>query len=433
MNEAKTYSVDFAGKQISFEFGKLAGQADAACVVKMGETMVLATVVTSTQQREGINFLPLTVDYEERMYAAGKISGSRFIKREGRPSEDAILNARIIDRSIRPLFPKGYFYDVQVVIMVLSTDLENDPGILAMIAASTVLHVSQIPWNGPVAGVKVGMVNDKIIACPTATELSGSSLDLTLAASRDAVVMVEAGAREIEEEKMEQAIKAGFESAQPVLELIEKIRKEIGKEKIKVDLAAETELEQKIKKAVAENLEPAIMNSKSERNEFIEEIYGKLVEELGNEDEPAVAAEIKEVLDSLVKKEVRKIILGKKIRPDSRGFGDIRPISCEVGFLPRVHGTGLFNRGQTQALTTVTLGSLSAAMLIDTMEEETTKKYMHFYNFPPFSTGEARPMRTASRREIGHGALAERALLPVIPSQESFPYTLRLVSEILSS
>jgi len=433
MSGLKTYQLDFAGKPVIFEFGKLAGQADGAVTVRYGDTVVLATAVVSDKPREGVNFLPLTVDYEERMYASGKISGSRFIKREGRPSEEAVLTARLIDRSIRPLFPKNFFYDIQVIITVLSADLENDPDIISLIAASAALSISKIPWGGPIAACRVGLGSNGFFLNPLEQELPESDLDLVVSVSEKAVVMVEAGAKEVEEAKMLEAIKFGFERSAPLIALQKKIQAEIGEKKLEIKETEEQELANRLKNFVGSKMEAAILGSKSERNELLELLLEEAIGNLVTEDDLEGQAAIKGFFEELVKKEVRRIILEKGQRPDGRRFDEIRPISCEVGLLPRPHGSGLFNRGQTQVLTVATLGSMGSAQLIDTMEEETTKKFMHHYNFPPFSTGEARPLRSVGRREIGHGALAERALSYVIPSDKEFPYTIRLVSEVLSS
>jgi polyribonucleotide nucleotidyltransferase len=391
------------------------------------------TATATKKPREGVDFLPLTVDYEERLYAVGKIPGG-FIKREGKPSEKAILSARVIDRPLRPLFPKGFRNDVQVIATILSVDQDNTPDIVAINGASTALCISDIPFDGPVGAVSVGLVDGKFVINPTVAESERSRLRLVVAGTKDAVLMVEAGANEVTEEEMLNAILFGHEEIKKIVEFQEEIIAKIGKPKMEVII---NEVDEELEKAVREFATPEILKAiriydKQEREAFIEKI---------NEDTllhfqdmfPEKEKEIADVLYNILKEEVRKMITYEGIRPDGRTSTQIRPISCEVGILPRTHGSGLFTRGQTQVLTVATLGALGDVQILDDLGIEESKRYMHHYNFPPYSTGETRVLRGPGRREIGHGALAERALEPMIPSEEEFPYTIRLVSEVLSS
>ncbi len=423
--------IEWGGRTLSLETGRVANQANAAVLGRYGETVVLATVV-SAKPKEEYDFFPLTVDYEEKLYAAGRISGSRFIKREGRPSEEAILTGRLIDRSIRPLFPKDYFNEVQVIVTVLSYDGENDPDILSIISASAALTISNVPWEGPLAAVKVGYKDGEVILNPTRVELDFSDLDLVVSPSREKVVMIEAGAKEVSEEVAVKAIKFAKEKSAPVFDLIADFQKEVGQEKApyetkQVDPLIEAEIVDYVKDHFKEKLfNPDKSTKERADEEFKEELYkifeGKLTK-----------TQMSEIFASTVKKMVRKAIVDDKKRPDGRATDEVRPISVEVGLLPRTHGSALFTRGDTQVLTVATLGSTSLEQLIEGMEGESTKRYIHHYSFPPFSTGEVRRIGSPGRREIGHGALAERALLSVTPNQEKFPYTIRLVSEVLSS
>lgn len=399
--------------------------------------MVLVTAVMSSQPREGIDFFPLLVDYEERLYAVGKIPGG-FIKREGRPPESAVLAARMIDRPIRPLFPEGFRNDVQVVATVLSVDPDNDPGMTAMIGASAALHLSEIPFAGPIGGVKVGRIDGQLIINPTVAQAEQSDLQLVVAGTNDAIMMVEAGAKEITEADALEAIMFGHQTIQTIVTFIETIRSEVGKPKIEVILfGPNPEIERIVVDFAAIKMVSAIKTKdKLLREELIEKVKDEtreyMQEKLGEDYEAALKA-VNEVLENIVKEEVRKMIAVDKIRPDGRGLSEIRPITCEVGLLPRTHGSGLFTRGQTQVLTVCTLGRVSEEQILDGLGEEESKRYIHHYNFPSYSVGEVRPLRSPGRREIGHGALAERALVPVIPSEEEFPYTIRLVSEVLES
>lgn len=425
------------GRRLCIEYGQVAKQANAAVLVRYGDTVVLVTAVMSPQAREGIDFFPLLVDYEERLYAVGKIPGG-FIKREGRPPESAVLAARMIDRPIRPLFPEGFRNDVQVVATVLSVEPDNEPSIAAMIGASAALHISEIPFAGPIGGVKVGRVNGRFVINPTVAQSEQSDLHLVVAGTADAIMMVEGGAREISEEDALEAIMFGHESIKEIVAFIEKIRAEVGKPKKEVVLyQPDPEIDKMVREYATEKMVSAIKTGdKLLREELIENVKEETRQYMAEQLAEAYDASLKdidEVLDSIVKEEVRKMIAVEKIRPDGRGLSEIRPISCEVGLLPRAHGSGLFTRGQTQVLTVCTLGRVSEEQILDGLGEEDSKRYIHHYNFPSYSVGEVRPMRSPGRREIGHGALAERALLPVIPSEEEFPYTIRLVSEVLES
>lgn len=416
--------------EVEIETGRYAEQADAAVTVRSGDTVVLATVVVSKKEREGIDYFPLMVDYEERLYAAGKISGSRFIKREGRPSEAAVLTSRLIDRPLRPLFDKYFRKDVQVIVTVLSIDKENDSDVLAIIAASAALSkAGTVEYRGPVGACRVGLIDGELVANPTKTQLENSTLDLVVAGTKERIIMIEAGANEVPEDIMLKAMKLAHESMQGVIKLQEKIfvkytaPSKVVKEGTSVDQAVKEYLGSRVEKL----LEKMVREERaSEQEAMTDEICLHFEGDYKQ-------SEIKEAFTKLVAKQIRKNLLDKDVRPDGRALDEVRQITIEHGLLPRTHGSALFTRGQTQALTIATLGAPGDEQTIETMDMEGTKRYMHHYNFPPFSTGEAYPVRGASRREIGHGALAERALLPVIPAQADFPYTIRLVSEILSS
>lgn len=418
---------EIGGKQIKLETGKLAELADGAVTVQIGDTVVLATCVVSPEPNETADFFPLLVDYEEKFYAAGKISGSRFVKREGRPSDDAVLASRLIDRPLRPLFPKNFRHDVQVIVTVLSYDGQNDPDIPAIIAASSAVMQTTAPYKGPVAAARVGLIGGEFVANPTRDQLKESSLDLVVAGTKEKVMMLEAGAREVPEDKMFEAIKFGHEALKPALEVQEQF-----KSKIKIETSTEPDpIMLAVKDYIGAQIHASVSIAKKEERE---QQWEKLLEDVRAKFEGEFKQmEISKTFDEVLQKEVREVILKDGNRPDGRRDDEIRPISVEVGLLPRTHGSALFTRGQTQALTIVTLGAPGEEQHIDTMEREDTKWYMHHYNFPPFSVGEVKPLRGASRREIGHGALAERALVPVLPDHEKFPYTIRLVSEILSS
>ena len=427
---------EVAGQTFTLETGFLANQADASVVVRCGDSMVLVTVVRSQEVRAGIDFFPLVVDFEERMYAAGRIPGHRFLRREGRPSDQAILTARLIDRSIRPLFPKGALNDVQVIVTALSFDHENSLDILGLLGASAALTISDIPFDGPVAGVRIGLFDDEFVINPPFKRLEASKLDLVVASTKDAVVMIEAGAHQIPEKQMMDAIMKAYEVAQPLIEMQEELREMVGRDKVPfTTLLPDEELTAAIKERYETAIREAVLQaSKEVRETKIKELREQVVAELKETVPEDKQALLPLSFDEALHRIVREMILNEGIRPDGRGYSEIRPITCAVGISPRAHGSGLFQRGETQVLTIVTLGATSEEMLVETiLEEEVTKRFMHQYNFPPYSTGEVRPLRGPSRREIGHGALAERALEPVIPDEDTFPYTIRLVSEVLSS
>lgn len=429
----ESFEMQLGGRTFIVETGKMAKQANGAALVRYGETVVLVTATASEEPREGVDFFPLTVDYEEKMYAVGKVPGG-FIKREGRPGESAILCSRLIDRPIRPLFPEGYRNDVQIVATVLSVEHDNAPEIAAMIGASCALSISDIPFLGPIAGVRVGRVNGEFVINPTVEQRELSDLNLTIAGSRDAVMMVEAGASELAEEIILEAILFGHEEIKRIVAFQDEIQKAVGKEKREVTLfAVLEEMEQAIRAYAADKLDAAVRNpDKLARDEHIAAVKAEALEHF-LEIYPDAVKEIPYTLHKIVKEIVRRMITKEKIRPDGREADEVRPISCEVALLPRTHGSGLFTRGQTQILTITTLGSLGDEQVLDGLGVETSKHYIHQYNFPGYSVGEARPVRGPGRREIGHGALAERALAPVIPSTEAFPYTIRMVSEVLES
>ncbi|MEK7868236.1 MAG: polyribonucleotide nucleotidyltransferase, partial [Candidatus Omnitrophota bacterium] len=423
------------GKEtIIIETGSMAKQANGAVCVQYGGTMVLVTAVCSNELREGIDFFPLTVEYQEKTYAAGRIPGG-FFKREGRPTEKEILTSRLIDRPIRPLFPKGFVNDVQVVAIVLSSDGQNDSDIPAIIGASCALAISDIPFTGPIGAVRIGLVGGELVINPTFKELEESSLNLVSAGLKDKIIMLEAGANQISEEKMLEAIELSQEYIKVSIELQEELKKKCGKEKIKPELKlVSSGLHEKVRKIAIDELKKInALPAKEQREDAFNILARQIIEKLTQEDEGLSEFDIKNALYEVEKTEVRKFILEKKIRIDTRKYEDIRPINCEVGLLPRTHGSGLFTRGQTQSLSITTLGTSQDEQRMDTLEGEKFKSFMLHYNFPPFSVGETKPMRGPGRREIGHGALAERALKAVMPSNEEFPYTVRVVSEILES
>ena len=429
----QSFEIELGGRKLIIEQGKMAKQANGSVLVRYGDTVVLVTATASRAPREGVDFFPLTVDYEEKMYAAGKIPGG-FIKREGRPSSEAVLCARLIDRPIRPLFPDGFRNDVQIVATVLSVDGDNPPEIAAMLGASCALTISDIPFMEPIAGVRVGYINGSFVINPMEKECSLSELNLTVAGSHDAVMMVEAGANELSEDVVLDAILFGHAEIRRLVEFQENIRNICGKEKqIPAIFSTDDNLEDEIRDYAAKRLNIAIRNAnKLERDADISDIKTNTLEYFLSK-YPDKEKELLQALYKIEKNIVRHMITHEKIRPDGRALDEVRPISCEVGILPRTHGSGLFTRGQTQILTVTTLGSIGDEQIIDGLGAETTKHYLHHYNFPGYSVGEARPMRSPGRREIGHGALAERALFPMIPSIEDFPYTIRLVSEVLES
>lgn len=421
------------GRAMSLETGRMARQANGAVVVRYGETVVLVTAVVSREPRQGIDFFPLTVDFEERLYSVGKIPGG-FIKREGRPSEQAILAARLTDRPIRPLFPDGFRNDVHVVASILSVDHDHSPEVAGMIGASAALSISNIPFAGPIGAVEVGLVDNELVANPTSEQSSKSALKLMIAGTHEAILMIEAGANILTEQQMLDAILFGHEEIRRIIRGIEEFQAKAGKPKSEFPVfLPNPDLVQAARDAAEEPLMNAMRtHDKLEREARIAEVNQEATKGL-LEQFPDQALVIPAVLKSLLKKVVRRAIIREGIRPDGRGLTEIRPITVEVGVLPRVHGTGLFTRGQTQALTAMTLGPLSDQQMIDGIGEMESRRYMHHYNFPPFATGESGPMRGPNRRAIGHGALAGRALEPVIPTEAEFPYTLRLVSDILES
>ncbi len=433
------FELPLAGRTLSIEIGRVAEQANGAVLVRYGDTMVLATVVLSEEPREGIDFFPLLVDYEEKMYAAGKIPGS-FFRREGRPGEAAILAARLTDRPLRPLFPKGFRNDVQVVITVLSADQENHPDILGTIGASAALMISDLPFAGPVAALHVGLLDDELVVNPTMPQVEEKSrLDLIVAGTPETVVMVEGEGKEVPEETILQAIRLAHETMQPLLQLQQEMAALIGKPKREVELVQEDPQQvEQVRTWLGERLQAALYHTeKQERDDAINALRDELIAALAQgEDEADLlesASRLRAIFDQLLKEDLRRGILEKGRRPDDRAPEEIRPISVEVGVLPRAHGSALFTRGQTQALSVVALGAPGDEQILDDLGIRESKRYIHHYNFPPFSTGEAYPIRGPRRRDIGHGALAERALLAVLPPKETFPYTIRVVSEILSS
>ena len=434
----KVYETEFAGRKISFETGKMAGLANGSVLVRYGDTVVLVNVVASKEPKEGIDFFPLSVDFEEKLYAVGKIPGS-YSKREGKPGDKAILTSRAIDRPLRPLFPKDFRNDVCVVATVMSVEQDNSPEIAAMIGASVALSISDIPFGGPTAAVNVGLVDGQIIINPTLEQRQKSDLTLTVAGTKEKIAMIEAGANEVKDEIMLEAISKGHEEIKKMCDFIQKMKDEIGKPKFEyksfaVDEELYSELEDKFKdrmKIDVQDKDKMVVDNRmavlaEDAKTFLAEVHG---EEFVEENQ----LEINEALYKLEKKTVRSMIFDEHKRVDGRALDEIRPLSCEVGLLPRVHGSGMFTRGQTQVLTIATLGMISEEQMLDGIDEEETKRYMHQYNFPPYSVGEARTSRGPGRREIGHGALAEKALVPVLPSAEEFPYAIRVVSEVLSS
>lgn len=424
---------EWNGRIFQIEAGDLAKQASGSVRVQYGETVVLVTAVVSKAPREGIDFFPLMVDYQEMTYAAGRIPGG-FFKREGRPSEKEILTSRLIDRPLRPLFPKGYLNEVQIVATVLSADGENDPDILGMIGASAALEISDIPFCGPIAGVRVGRIDGKLVCNPINTELKKSELDLIVAGNREGIVMVEGGASFISEDVMLEALIFGHQSLQKILEIQEEIKREIGKPKIILSTpVVDGELKEKVSPFAADRMREALqVSNKAERHKAMDDLYLEVVEKFSGENGEK-KNEVTMIFSDLEREIVRNTILKVKRRIDGRGLKDIRPIDCRVGVLPRTHGSALFTRGETQVLAVTTLGTSSDEQRIDSLMGETYKSFMLHYNFPPFSVGEVKPLRGPSRREIGHGALAERSIARILPDNDNFPYTIRIVSEVLES
>lgn len=434
----KKYTTKLAGKDLSIETGKIAGLANGSVMVRYGDTVVMVNVTASKEPREGIDFFPLSVDYEEKLYAVGKIPGS-FLKREGKPADKAILTSRAIDRPLRPLFPKDFRNDVCVVATVLSVEQDNSPEVCSMIGASCALSISDIPFGGPTAAVNVGYVDNKIVINPTVEQREKSRLTLTVAATEEKITMIEAGADEIPNDIMLEAIKEAHAEIKKICEFISKIKEEIGKPKFEyfsfaVDQDVYKEIEDNFKNRMYKDVQAT---DKEVRDENISKLSEDIVEYFTNKyGEEFIEEKKRHIADSihdLEKECVREMIFNEHKRPDGRGLTDLRPLSCEVGVLPRVHGSAIFTRGQTQVMSIATLGMKSEEQMLDGIDEEESKRYMHHYNFPAYSVGEARPSRGPGRREIGHGALAEKALVPVLPSEEEFPYSIRVVSEVLSS
>ena len=429
----REFIYNLSGRELKVTIGKVAEQANGSCLVQCGETVVLVNACASKEPREGVDFFPLSCDFEEKLYSVGKIPGG-FIKREGRPSEKSILTSRLIDRPLRPLFPEGYRNDVQVIATALSVEQDNQPDILAMIGSSIALTISDIPFNGPTGSVNVGYVDGEYIINPTIAQREKSRLNITVSGTKDAIMMVEAGADILSEEEVLNAILFAHEEIKSICNFIETIREEIGKEKSEVIIKQRDEdLFNAIIEFGKEQIISALRTpNKMEREENLDKITKEILEKFLPDYEDK-KGEINAAIESVIVDEVRRLIIEEGIRPDDRELDEIRKISCERGLLPRTHGSGLFTRGQTQVLTLTTLGAPGEVQILDGVIDEDNKRYMHQYNFPPFSVGDVRPLRSPGRREIGHGALAERALIPVLPSEDEFPYTMRLVSEVLSS
>ncbi|HVG02926.1 MAG TPA: polyribonucleotide nucleotidyltransferase [Nitrospira sp.] len=428
-----TVDIELAGRRLTLETGRIAKQADGAIWATYGDTIVLATAVASQTAKPGVDFLPLTVDYQEKTYAAGKIPGGYF-KREGRPSEREVLTSRLIDRPLRPLFPEGYYFETQVITSVLSADKSGVSDVIAIIAASAALAVSSIPFNGPIAGVKIGRVNGQFVVNPDLEVLETSDLHLVVAGTADAVMMVEAGASELPEATMLEAIELAHNEIKKIVAKIEELRRMAGKTKrIVTQEPIDAALTEQVRALVAGAIREAILiPNKSARQERLDQVLAETVAKLKS-DEPNRDRHVKIIFHGLEYTEVRNMILEKRVRADGRGPADIRPITCEVGVLPRAHGSAVFTRGETQSLAVVTLGTADDEQRIDALEGEYMRTFMLHYNFPPFSVGEARPLRSPGRREVGHGALAERAIKSILPAKDKFPYTVRIVSEILES
>ncbi|MGJ3237648.1 MAG: polyribonucleotide nucleotidyltransferase [Anaerolineae bacterium] len=442
-NIIRTYSGRVGEQEITIETGKLAMQAGGAVTIRVGDTMLFCTATMSRSVREGLDFFPLSVDYEEKLYAAGRIPGG-FLRREGRPSDRAVLISRVIDRTLRPLFPDGMRNEVQIILTSLSHDSETHVDMLGIIAASTAIMISDIPWDGPVAGVRVGLIDGELVVNPPIPAMEQSALDLRLSGTGDAINMVECGSNEVDEETMIRALRLGHEAIQPIIALQNEMRNEIGKPKSEVmimspDETLAAEIKARTHDAISQILHET--NDREERgkrmDELVEAVLAEYVEKNAAREEAGEAPysdkEIKSAISDVNKKIVRHMITDEGIRPDGRDLSTIRPLSSEVGLIPRVHGSGLFQRGLTQVLTIATLGTPRDSQMLDGLEEEDSKRYLHHYNFPPFSTGETWFLRGPKRREIGHGNLAENALLPMIPDEKEFPYTIRLVSEVMSS
>ncbi|PUU89462.1 polyribonucleotide nucleotidyltransferase [Halanaerobium sp.] len=429
----KEWTIDFAGDEFNLQTGKVAKQANGSVVVRCGDSQVLVTA-TMDDPRPGMNYFPLMVNYEERVYAIGQIPGS-VMRREGRPRDEATLAARVIDRSIRPLFPDGYRRDVQIVATILSVDDDHDPEVLALNGASVALTLSDIPFAGPIGGVKVGLVDGEIVINPNEEERENSDLDLVVAGSKDAIMMVEASANEVSEEKILEAMDAAHEEIKKFIALQEDIREEAGKEKMPFESpTVDDEIQEQVDQILGEKMKEAIqIQDKKPRNKRLDELKEELKTTINPDEDEEINDQLELAFEKMIKKSVKSLIIDDGVRPDGRDYDEIRPIWAEVDFVPRAHGSGIFTRGETQALSVLTLGSARDEQTIFGLGENETKRYMHHYNFPSFCVGETSPMRSPGRREIGHGTLGEKALLPVIPSEEDFPYTIRIVSEVLES
>ena len=425
--------MEIGGRELIVESGKYCGQADGSCIVRCGDTAVMVSATAAKQPRDGVDFFPLSIEFEEKMYAIGKIPGG-FIKREGRPSEKAILSCRLIDRPLRPLFPKGYYNDVQVIATVLSVDTEIPPEVYAMIGSSVALSIAGLPFQGPTGSVVVGMVDGKYIINPNSAERAASRMHLTVSGTKDAIMMVEAGANEVTEQEMLEAILFAHEEIKRICAFISDIKEQIGKPERPYELYhVPAELDEQIREKFYDRMRWAMDTfDRTEREVREEQVKAEAVEYFA-ESYPDSKTDVGNSLYQIMKEIVREKIVEQGIRPDGRGYEDVRPIWCETGLFARTHGSAVFTRGQTQVMNLVTLGSLSDGQTLDGLSDETFKRYMHQYNMPPYSTGEAKPLRSANRREIGHGALAERAIVPMLPSEEEFPYAIRAVSEVLSS
>ncbi len=435
MNDERNFSTMIGSHEITVSVGKLAEQAGGAVTARVGDCLVLATATMAKTTREGLDFFPLSVDYEEKMYAAGRIPGS-FFRREGRPSTEAILTCRLTDRPLRPLFPDGMRNEVQIIITTLSSDSVYHLDILALNAASIALTISDIPWNGPIGAIRVAYIDGEFVANPTIPQMTDSKLDLRMAGTRDAIIMVEAGADEETEEVILEALDFGHKALQPLIDMQLEMRDAVGKEKREITISSiDPDIDREVRERIGDQIRQIVVNQadRDERNKKMDELREEVVNSFIEEDETIDPKEVRDVISDILKEEVRKRILYEGIRPDGRSYSDIRELSSDVSISPRAHGSGLFRRGQTQVLSIVALGTLREAQKLDGLYPEDTRRFIHHYNFPPYSTGETWFLRGPKRREIGHGALAETALLPMVPSEEEFPYTIRVVSEVLSS
>lgn len=435
MLEDKVFTTTVGTKEVTFKTGRLAEQAGGAVTIQVGDSLLLATATMSKSVREGLDFFPLMVDFEEKLYAAGRIPGG-FFRREGRPSTDAILMARLTDRPLRPLFPDGMRNEVQVIVTALSSDSVNHLDIMTVNAASAALHISNIPWNGPVAAVRIALINGEFVVDPLIPEMENSDLDLRIAGTRDAIIMVEAGANEVDEDLLVEALEFGHKAMQPLIDLQEEMRAAVGKEKREIELyEPDAEFEGRVKSLLGNRVREILeqYGEKDERSQALDQLREEIVEQLSDGEEPVDVKFVNDVIQTQLKKTVRERIVFEGVRPDGRGYKDIRELSSAVGISPRAHGSGLFRRGRTQVLSIATLGTPREAQKLDNLYPEETRRFMHHYNFPPYSTGETWFLRGPKRREIGHGKLAETAVKPMIPPEDEFPYTIRVVSEVLSS